>query len=81
MTVVQFVFSLFSPHLAFKDVDVKNSQADITKGALDYVQFCKPHIGKSKTGLDKAGQYTHQPGEVPFFGHGCKAQGHGCPFR
>ena len=39
-------------------------QALITKCALDNVTFCKPHIGKSATGADKASRYVERPGEV-----------------
>lgn len=39
-------------------------QADITKVALQYAKFCRPHIGKSATSADKAGKYVDRPGEV-----------------
>ncbi|KAF8833318.1 hypothetical protein BDN67DRAFT_986108 [Paxillus ammoniavirescens] len=36
----------------------------ITKAALEYAIYCKPHIGKSATSADKAGKYLDRDGEI-----------------
>ena len=39
-------------------------QAKITKTIMDYAEYRKPHIGKSKTSTDKAGKYVDRLGEI-----------------
>ena len=61
MNGVQYVsYVLYFP----SETDIDILQALITKCALDYATFCKPHIGKSATSADKAGRYVERPGEV-----------------